>query len=82
MEATKTRRSRITDIYETYIKQLSNKEKLELIALASADMAEEVPETRKLRNIMEFAGVGKHNPIGIDASEYIKAMRDEWDNKP
>ncbi len=82
MGTIKPRRSRTTDIYEAYIKPLSNKEKLEILALAAADMAEEVPDTRKLHSIMEFAGVGEHNPIGIDATEYIKAMRAEWDDKP
>lgn len=81
MEATKPKRSNTTDIYEAYIKRLSNKEKLEIIALAAADMAEEVPDTRKLHDPMEFAGVAKNNPIGMDATEYIRAMRDEWDDE-
>ena len=42
--------------------------------LASADGS---PKPR--RNLMEFRGVGKHNPVGKDPQEYVNDMRDEWD---
>jgi len=81
MEATKPRRSRAAMIYEASIKRLSSKEKLELIGLITTDMAEEVSDNKRLHDPMEFAGFAKDNPIGIDASKYIKAMRAEWDEQ-
>ena len=40
------------------------------------------PAPRRRRSILEFRGVGKHNPIGKDAQEYVNEMRDEWDREP
>jgi hypothetical protein len=53
----------------------------EEIALAAVEQllgSADAPPRRK-RNILEFEGVGKHNPVGMDAQEYVNQMRDEWD---
>jgi plasmid stability protein len=35
------------------------------------------------RSILEFEGVGAHNPIGRDAQEYVNALRaEDWDHRP
>ena len=36
---------------------------------------------RRRRNILEFRGASKHNPIGTNAQAYISEMRDEWDRR-
>jgi hypothetical protein len=38
----------------------------------------EAPLTPR-RSILDFRGVGKHNPVGKDPQEYVNEMRDEWD---
>ncbi len=37
------------------------------------------PLHKQRRNVLEFEGVGKHNPIGMYAQDYVNEMRDEWD---
>lgn len=37
---------------------------------------EQVP--RPKHSVLEFEGVGKHNPIGIDAQQFIDQERDLW----
>ena len=44
------------------------------------DTADQAP--KPLRSPLEFEGVGKNNPIGRDAQEYVNEMRDEWDRRP
>ena len=39
--------------------------------------AEAPPKSR--RSVLDFRGVGKHNPVGKDPQEYVNEMRDEWD---
>lgn len=56
-------------------------EEIALRALVKDLEGTEVPATRR-RSILDFEGVGRHNPIGKDAQEYINEMRDEWDRRP
>ena len=53
----------------------------EEIALNAVERLLEAPEAppKRLRNALEFEGVGRHNPVGKDAQEYVNEMRDEWD---
>ncbi len=33
------------------------------------------------RSVLYFEGMGKENPIGMDAQEYVHQMRAEWDER-
>lgn len=56
-------------------------EEIVLHAVQKLLEAAEAPPKR-LRNVLEFRGVGKHNPVGKDPQAYVNEMRDEWDRRP
>jgi len=33
-------------------------------------------------SLLDFEGLDPHDPIGMDAQEYVDEMRDEWDRRP
>ena len=57
------------------IDRLDVDERRQLLAELAARL--DKPSTPK-RSVAEFRGVGKHNPIGIDAQEFIDRERDSW----
>ncbi len=54
-------------------------EELALSAVEQFLKSGNAPNTSK-RSILDFRGVGKHLPVGMDAQEYVSNMRDEWDH--
>ena len=71
----------IHELYARYIEGLSRSDRLRLLALIAEDLAIELGEDGPPHNIMEFAGVGASNPVGMDAQEYVNTSRDEWDHR-
>ena len=69
------------EIYQQYVKPLSDNEKLRLIAKVSADLAK-AEETQPKRSIMELHGLGAEIWKGVDAQEYVNELRDEWEHRP
>lgn len=70
----------VEELYEKYVKPLPAKERLRLVSLTAEELSRETSGANpQKRDILEFVGVGRHNPIGLDAQEYINQMRDEWD---
>jgi hypothetical protein len=71
-------------IYEKHIKSLAPVERLELLALIARELAAEetVAPSEPLHSILELDGLGKEIWEGIDAQEYVNALRDEWDERP
>ena len=57
------------------IDRLEADERRQLLAELEARLKQ--PPVPK-RSVVEFRAVGKHNPIGIDAQEFIDRERDEW----
>lgn len=41
----------------------------------------ETNPTPMTRSVLDFEGMGKDNPIGMDAQEYVNEMRAEWDER-
>jgi len=66
---------------ERAIREGRSEEEIALRAVENLLEAGEAPPKRR-RNILEFEGVGRHNPVGRDAQEYVNEMRDEWDRRP
>lgn len=78
-----TTTSTVDDIY-AQIAPLARDEQLLLLkriadGLVAAAPASPGPTEGKTRSLLEFEGVGAHNPVGMDAQEYVNQMRDEWD---
>jgi hypothetical protein len=75
----------IHDVYDRHIRSLSADERLRLAALILEDLAErgEGGERGEPQySVLDFYGAAAHNPIGMDAQEYVNQMRDEWDHRP
>ena len=58
----------------TLFERLSRVEQQQLLAELAARLQQSGPKHR----VTEFRGVGKGNPIGMDAQEYINQERDAW----
>jgi len=73
--------SKVSQIYETYIKSLPIQERLELLALLAEDIRDSSTVTgeKPKHSIMELYGLGKELWEGVDAQEYVNRLRDEWE---
>jgi len=73
--------TQVTRVYEDHVKPLSVEERLELLALAARDLAEQIirSPSRPKRSIMELHGLGKDIWQGVDAQDYVNKLRDEWE---
>ncbi len=74
--------TRIEALYERRIKSLTPEDQLLLLKLIVSGLAEGAVEPKKKHSVLEFAGAGAHNPIGMDAQEYVDKLREEWDHRP
>ncbi len=72
------------EIYEQLVKHLPPEERLRLVEMVKEELAtgtRKEPEEHK-RSIMELHGLGAEIWQGIDAQEYVNALRKEWDHRP
>ena len=59
----------------TLVERLSRAEQQQLLTELAARMQQ---QSAPKRRVTEFRGVGKANPLGIDAQGYINQERDAW----
>lgn len=74
---------KIEELYVQHIDQLSREEQIYLLKLIADGLAAEIaakPATK--RSILELEGIAEHNPVGMDAQEYVNQLRAEWDHRP
>ena len=73
----------IGELYARYIKPLPLVERLRLVELIARDTAaaEDLVAAPQY-DIMRLHGLGAEIWQGIDAQEYVNALRDEWDHRP
>jgi hypothetical protein len=71
----------IQELYDQHIKTLSIADRMQLIAITALDLAGGSPpqERAAKRDVMELHGLGAEIWNGIDAQDYVNALRDEWD---
>ena len=72
----------IYDLYSQHIKGLSSRERLRLATLILEELAEDDNDGENQPNLLDLYGAGAHNPIGMDAQEYVNKLREEWDHRP
>jgi hypothetical protein len=72
---------KVEQIYETYIKSMPVRERLELLVLVAQDLVDKGAQMadQPRHSIMELHGLGKEIWEGIEAREYVNRLRDEWD---
>jgi hypothetical protein len=61
------------------VKQLSRTEQT-LLRTVLNDLLEQ--EDKPHRSLLELRGLGKELWEGVDAQDYIQALREEWDERP
>jgi hypothetical protein len=70
-------------LYEQQIRSLPREGQLYLLKLIADGLVEATNEPDEdSHDLLEFEGVGEHNPVGMDAQKYVSKMRDEWDTRP
>ena len=71
-------------LYAQQIRSRSPQERLRLVKLVIDALAKDnLPENYTGKHsVLEFAGIGKSNRIGMDAQEYVNRLRAEWDHRP
>ena len=74
----------IEELYERYVKPLPAKDRLRLVSITTDELSRETngAAARPARSVLDYEGVGKDNPIGMDAQAYVSALRSEWDGRP
>jgi hypothetical protein len=71
----------IEELYAQQLRPLPLAARLRLIELLAHDLAIATEQLPATRSILELEGVGAELWRGIDAQEYVNALRDEWDNR-
>lgn len=74
---------RAEEIYEHHIKMLPEAEQLRLVALIAQQLSvAATPGTKQQHSLLELEGLGAELWQGIDAQQYVDALRKEWDHRP
>lgn len=71
------------ELYRRYIQPLSPAQRLQLLARLAQELAEHEPlDVEPARSLLELEGLGAEIWEGMDAQEYVTALRAEWDRRP
>ena len=70
------------ELYRRHIQPLPPAQRLQLLARLAQELAEqEPPAVEPARSLLELEGLGAEIWAGIDAQEYVTALRSEWDHR-
>lgn len=72
--------SNTKNIYEQHIKPLSREQQVKLLDLLRNEL-ENGGDDDQRHSILELHGLGKEIWQGSDSGEYLKQLRDEWDER-
>jgi hypothetical protein len=72
--------SNTRNIYDEHIKPLPREEQVRLMDLLRNEL-ESGDDNGQQHSILELAGLGKEIWQGIDPNEYVKKLRDEWEER-
>lgn len=73
----------VEELYEKYVKPLPVRDQLRLVTLTTGTLSgNDAGEEPRERSLLELEGLGAHLWEGIDAQEYVKQIRSEWDHRP
>jgi hypothetical protein len=72
--------SNTKNIYEQHIKPLSRAEQVQLMDLLRNQL-ENGGDDGERHSILELHGLGKEIWQGSDSGEYVKQLRDEWNER-
>ena len=66
-------------IYDQHIKSLPREQQAQLLNLLRVEL--ENGDDSRLHSILELHGLGKEIWQGVAASDYVKKLRDEWEER-
>ena len=72
--------SNTKNIYDEYIKPLSRDQQIQLLDLLQTEL-ENGDDHGQRHSILELHGLGKEIWQGVDPNEYVKKLRDEWEDR-
>ncbi len=72
----------VEQVYERYVKRLPVAERLRLVSMTAEQLRREsATDAHEERSLLELEGLGAHLWQGIDAQEYVRELRSEWDHR-
>ncbi len=72
----------VDEIYLRVIKPLPSAERQRLLTLLTRDLAEDADDESEELDILDLEGLGAEIWEGVDAQEYVNALRAEWESRP
>jgi len=72
--------SNTRNIYDEHIKPLPREQQVQLLDLLQAEL-ENGDDNGQRRSILELHGLGKEIWQGVDSNEYVRKLRDEWEDR-
>ena len=66
------------NIYDEHIKPLPREKREELLVILRRELENGDDHAR---SILELRGLGKEIWEGVDATEYVRKLRDDWDER-
>jgi hypothetical protein len=68
------------NIYDEHIKPLPREQQVQLLDLLRSEI-ENGEEKGQRHSILELHGLGKEIWQGVDPKDYVKELRDEWEER-
>ena len=72
--------SNTRNIYDQHIRPLPREQQVQLLDLLRNEL-ENGGDRGQPHSILELHGLGKEVWQGVDGSEYVRKLRDEWDER-
>jgi hypothetical protein len=72
--------SNTKNIYDEHIKSLPREQQVQLLDLLQTEL-ENGDDNGQRHSILELHGLGKEIWQGVDGNEYVKKLRDEWEDR-
>ncbi len=72
--------SNTKNIYDEHIKPLPREQQVQLLDLLQTEL-ENGDDNGQRRSILELHGLGKEIWQGVDSNEYVRKLRDEWEDR-
>ena len=72
--------SNTKNIYDEHIKPLPREQQVQLLDLLRTEL-ENGGDNGQKHSILELHGLGKEIWQGVDSNEYVRKLRDEWEDR-
>lgn len=82
--AMSVRSAHAREVYDAHVRGLPRDVQLQLVAVIAdeASLHNEPGTTPRSPKLLDLAGLGAEIWQGVDAGDYVRELRDEWDRLP